>query len=240
MSAVLVVMLVLAQAPCQEQSAALLADALDRAAWFDLTAAAAGAERSRALGCRDADVAAIYLRGLVEAREAARVGGSVESLEPVRRAIDSLDALAGTDPRAAIARAVLRAAAAAAQSERGEMAVHLAEAESLELLQLAAGQRPAPGVAAHEAAGELWLLVHRYEDARRLLDRARQRLGETARATLGLARAAARQNDVQAACDQYRALVRRFGERAGEPPELAEARAYLSRSCAAPDPPQPQ
>ena len=43
----------------------------------------------------------------------------------------------------------------------------------------------APFGAAHEVAGELWLQVHRYEDARRFFARAVERQGKTPRLALG-------------------------------------------------------
>ena len=42
---------------------------------------------------------------------------------------------------------------------------------------------------AHEAAGELWLRVYRYEDAKRAYERARAVIGSTPRIESGLARA---------------------------------------------------
>jgi hypothetical protein len=228
----------LAQSPCDRQGAALVAEALARASLFDLAGAAARAEDARSRGCQDAEVPAIYFRGLVAAREAARFGGSPGSLQPVMRAVASLDALTRAEPRAAIAQAVLRAAAAASQSERQEMSLHIEHAASLEALQLAAGQRGAPGVAAHEAGGELWLQVHRYEDARQFFTRAITALGATPRITLGLARTAARLEDSRTACDRYRALLRAVGGRAAEAPEVVEARTYLAHpACAAPEVP---
>jgi len=236
---VLPVVLAVGQSTCGgRDGAALLAEALERASLFDLPGAAARAEDARARGCDEAAVAGIYFRGLVAAREAARFGGSPESLQPVVRAVAALDEPARTRPVAAIAQAVLRAAAAAAQSEREDMALHIEHAASLEALQLAAGHPGAPGVRAHEAGGELWLQVHRYEDARQFLVRASTELGATPRITLGLARTSARLGDSRAACDRYRALARAMRGWAAEAPEAAEARAYLSQpACGSPGPP---
>jgi hypothetical protein len=89
---------------------------------------------------------------------------------------------------AEIARLVLLAAAAAAQSERDEMAVYLTHAVEMESLQRAAGQPGAPGLSALEAAGDLWLQVYRYDEARAAYERAAREIGMTPRVKAGLAR----------------------------------------------------
>ena len=135
------------------------------------------------------DVAAIYVKGLEAAREAYSQGGSDESLAPVREAMAALDRIArGAPGPAEIARLVLAAAAAAAQSERDEMGAFLTHATEMEELQLAAGQPGAPDVTALEAAGDLWLQVHRYDEARRAYERAASILGTTERIKAGLER----------------------------------------------------
>jgi hypothetical protein len=135
------------------------------------------------------DVAAVYGNGMKAARDAYSQGGSEESLAPVREAMAALAAIGGGAPGPAeIARLVLAAAAAAAQSEREEMGAFLTHATEMEVLQLAAGQPGAPGISALEAAGDLWLQVHRYEDARRAYERAAAILGTTEHITAGLAR----------------------------------------------------
>ena len=137
-----------------------------------------------------ADVEALYLRGFAAAVAAYKQGGSDESLAPVRDAIAALDALADGRPGPAeIARLVLVAAAAAAQSEREEMGAYLTHATEMEMLQLAAGQQGAPGLSALEAAGDLWLQVHRYDDAVQAYERAAKQFGMTPRIAAGLAKA---------------------------------------------------
>jgi hypothetical protein len=183
-----------------------------------------------AKGCVEAEVPAHYLRGLLAAHDAHAQFGSRESLAPIREAIAFIDARGGTLPGLPqIARVVLQAAAAAAQSERPEMALYLDQALRLEALQLEAHQPPLPIVTAHEAAGDLWFLVRDYDNARRAYLRAGERIGTTPRITLGLARVAARVNDGETACRQFRAFTRWWGTRTAEPPELTEARAYLQR-----------
>jgi hypothetical protein len=140
--------------------------------------------------CPDGDVREIYTRGWDAARAAARVGGSPESLAPVHLAIARLERLAaGAHGPAEIAQYVLMAAANAAQDERDAMALFLAHAVDLERIQLDIGQPGAPEITAHEAAGELWFRVHRYEDALRAYERARTVVGSTPLIEAGLMRA---------------------------------------------------
>jgi hypothetical protein len=139
--------------------------------------------------CTAAEVEAVYVRGWDAAQDAARVGGSPESLAPVRDAIATLERMAGgAHGPAEIARYVLAAAADAAQEERDEMALFLEHAVALERVQLDAHQPGAPSITAHEAAGELWLRVRRYDDAKRAYEQARSAIGSTPRIEAGLRR----------------------------------------------------
>ena len=140
--------------------------------------------------CTAAEIEAVYLPGWDAAQASARVGGSPESLAPVRDAIAMLEQMAGgAHGPAEIARYVLAAAADAAQDERDEMGLFLEHAVTLERVQLDARQPGAPSITAHEAAGDLWLRVHRYEDAKRAYERAKAVIGSTPRIESGLARA---------------------------------------------------
>jgi hypothetical protein len=211
-----------------------LPEAQVRAAEFDLAGAADLLQPAVEGGDATAQVAAIYARGLIDAREAWRRGGSPESLAPVRQAISSLEATAKGRPGSAeIARLVLQAAAAGAQSEREEMRLYLETAVRMETLQRAAGMPGAPLVAAAETAGDLWLQVHRYDEARTAYAEAAERFGSSLRTLAGRARAARGANDVPTACTAFRALLDAWGARAGQPVEIAEARAYLAGSCQA-------
>jgi hypothetical protein len=216
--------------PCRAEAAQHVAAAIARGAAFDLVGAANAYFTAAAKGCTEADVPGHYLRGLVAAEKAHAAFGDREALAPVRDAIVLIDARGGTMPGLPqVARLVLQAAASAAQSERPALAVFLDEATRLEALQLDTRQPPLPVVTAHEAAGDLWLRVRDYEQARRAYLRAEERIGTTPRITLGLARIASRVSDGLGACRQYRAFVWWWGSRSGEPPEVAEARAYLLR-----------
>jgi hypothetical protein len=98
----------------------------------------------------------------------------------------------------------------------------------MESLQLEARQPALPVLSAHEVAGQFWLQLHLYEEARRAFEVAAQRIGQTPHVRLGLARAAAAgRRNMPAACEQYRALVAWWKDRPGMPPEIAEARAFL-------------
>jgi hypothetical protein len=160
--------------------------------------------KASAVGCPDARIAMLYLGGLTAAKDAYALGGAPESLRGVSDAIAALAAVSPRSVPAQIARYVLQAAAAAAQSEREEMGLWLAEALRIEALQLAAGQPGAPIVTAHEAAGDLWLRVHRFDEARQAYLEASRLLGPTPRMRLGVARAEARLREGPAACPDTR------------------------------------
>lgn len=215
----------------------LIAEALVRAAEFDLTGASELLRVTAERGDRGAEVGLIYVRGLIDAREAFRDGGTVAALAPVHGAIESLDAIAqGRRGSAEIARLVLQGAAAAAQSERDEMRLYLETAVQMELIQNTAGLSGAPLVSAAEIAGDLWLQVDRYEDARLAYTEAATRTGSSLRILAGLGRAASRLKDVLAACASYGSLLDTWGARPGLPAELAEARTYVDEVCAVASP----
>jgi hypothetical protein len=222
--------LALGQAPCPPGAVALMAEATSRAGEFDVAGGAERMERAAAGGCERAHVASLYLRGLLATRDAFRQGAPPETLASVRDAIAELERISGRQPgQPEISRLILQAAAAGAQSERDEMALYLEHAIQMEALQRAAGQPGAPVLGALEVAGDLWLQVFRYEDARRMYQRAMAGGDATMRALAGLARTAARLKIEAAACEEYRTLLDRWGTRDGEPPEIAEARTYVGQ-----------
>ena len=217
----------LAQSPCADH-AALMSVAADRAAVFDSKSATA--RLAEGIECPEIAVAYWYVHGLIAARDAYRYGGSAESLEPVKLAIKQLESRSPGSSAAEIARVVLQAASAAAQSEREEMGLLLEHALNLEKQARAAGQPGAPIVSAFEVTGDLWLQVHRFEDAHRAYVAASAQVGSTRRITLGLARTAFRLGELPAACEHYRILVSGWPKSGGEPPELGEARTFLRRA----------
>jgi len=217
----------LAQSPCADH-AALMSVVADRAAVFDLKSATTRLDEG--IECPEIAVAYWYVHGLIAARDAYRYGGSAESLEPVKLAIKQLESRSTGSSAAEIARVVLQAASAAAQSEREEMGLLLEHALNLEKQARAAGQPGAPIVSAFEVTGDLWLQVHRFEDAHRAYVAASAQVGSTRRITLGLARTAFRLGELPAACEHYRILVSGWPKSGGEPPELGEARTFLRRA----------
>jgi hypothetical protein len=217
----------LAQSPCADH-AALMSVAADRAAVFDLKSATT--RLAEGIECPEIAVAYWYVHGLIAARDAYRYGGSAESLGPVKLAIKELESRSPGSSAAEIARVVLQAASAAAQSEREEMGLLLEHALNLEKQARTTGQPGAPIVSASEVTGDLWLQVHRFEDAHRAYVAASAQVGSTRRITLGLARTAFRLGEVPAACEHYRLLVSGWPKSGGEPPELGEARTFLRRA----------
>lgn len=226
----LTLLIALAQTPCPPDAMRLMAEASSRAEELDLPGAADRMRIAASSGCAGAQVAALYLRGLVDAREAFKLGAPPESLAPVREAITSLQAISKNRPgQAEIARLLLQAATAGAQSERAEMALYLDAAIAMETLQRAAGQPGAPVIGSLEVAGDLWLQLFGYADARRYYLQAAQQGDRTLRVVAGLARTAARLGEGASACAEYRILLERWGTRAEKPPEIADARAYVSQ-----------
>jgi hypothetical protein len=236
MFALLMTLVLLPQANCRAQAEPYLASALERGEQFDLAGASDIFFTASGQLCIEAEIAGQYLRGLIAARDAYRQGGSPESLVPVNLAIAAIDARAPLAPaQAAAARAVLLAAAAAAQSERDVMALLLEHAVRIEAVQVEAGQSPLPIATAHDVAGDLWLQVHRYEEANAAYQLARTRIGATPRVMLGLARTAVRLKDPLSACDHFRRLLAWWDTRTDTPTEIAEARAFVAQPvCLAP------
>lgn len=218
--------------PCDMAALGVVQKAAARAEAFDLPAAL---ELVRTAGdCEEAAGAAEYLEGLLGADEAVKAGGTVDSLREVRSATNALSRRAeGGARRWEVASLALRAVAAASQQERAEMALYLAEATRVEGLLLAAGVPGAPFVTAHELAGDLWLQIHDFQEARTAYTRAAAVVGRTPRVMLGLARSAERLKDTARACDEYGSLVNWWRrEPRGEPPnEVAEAEAGIRSAC---------
>jgi hypothetical protein len=185
--------------------AALIAKASARADALDLRGAL---EVVRTAGdCDEAAGGAEYLEGLLGAAEAVEKGGTVDSLREVRSATHALSRRSEHGGRRWEAASVaLRAVAAASQQERGEMAIYLAEATRVEGLLLAGGLSGAPFITVHELAGDLWLQIHLFAEARAAYERAAAAIGYTPRILVGLARAAEELKDTPGACGAYRSL----------------------------------
>ena len=205
--------------------AALVAKAAARANEFDLRGALEIVRTAR--DCDEAAGAVEYLEGLLGAAEAVEKGGTVDSLREVRSAANALSRRAEHGGRRwEAASLAMRALAPASQQERGEMSVYLAEATRIEGMLLTAGLPGAPFITVHELAGDLWLQVHQFAEARAAYEAAASAIGQTPRILLGLAQASARLQDTAAACAAYRSLFEWWdaAPRSTTPPELAAAR----------------
>jgi hypothetical protein len=211
---------------CTADTVSALADAGRRARAFDL-AGAVNRLQDTPEACETSRLALLYLRGLRAAREAYRNGGDEVSLAPVTESLAAIDPYVAGNPRAEVLQLTLMAAAAAAQSERGDMLLLLEQATALEKRLVGGGSAGAPGVTAHEAAGDLWLQVHRFDAARAAYQEAAAVSGSSPRISLGLARVAVRLHDDTAACAAYRLLTMQWS-RSEAPPELVEARTFLA------------
>lgn len=161
----------------------------------------------------DREVQRLAMEGWVAARELAPRGGALELLGPVNLRLRALDGLPGVAAR--YAGVAIRAAVSAAQDERDEMEVFLAHARDLSDTMALAGAPAQWPLPIDELAGELWLEVDRYTEAREAYLRA-TRVKPTANAWVGLARASDRLGDVVAACAAYT----QAGATAGLPPAV--------------------
>ena len=222
-------------AACAPGASGVAARAEARARVLDVAGAIALYEQAAEAGCGGARVSAVYLRGLQAARDAYREGGSEPSLVPARaaEAVLAREAARG-DRRAEVARYVLMAAAAAAQSERGDVAIFLDQALQLERKLAGAARASALPIPAHEAAGDLWLQVHRFEMAREAYERAAVTFGLTPRVALGLARTAFRLEQPAAACASFRQLLTLLGDEAAARAEGSEASRFLASERCSP------
>ncbi|MDP3719292.1 MAG: hypothetical protein Q8T13_16135 [Acidobacteriota bacterium] len=148
----------------------------------------------------DREVQRLAIDGWVAARELAPKGGALELLGPVNLRLRALDGMPGVAAR--YADVAIRAAVSAAQDERDEMEVFLAHARDLSDTMALAGAPAQWPLPIDELAGELWLEVDRYTEARDAYLRA-TRVKPTANAWVGLARASDRLGDLVAACAAY-------------------------------------
>jgi hypothetical protein len=199
--------------PCADDAVrGVLADArrdVDRA---DDGAAAQRLQRAAVEhgACHEVGLGALAVDGWVEARRLALIGGAPDALARMHDTLARIAAVRAVRPAttllaqmAAYADAVLRAAVAAAQDERDEMQVYLAHARTLaDSLALAGITRPWP-LPVDAVAGELWLEVDRFADARDAFARVAD-AGLAARVALGAGRALEQLKDGTAACVAYR------------------------------------
>ena len=106
----------------------------------------------------------------------------------------------------------------------------LAQALQVERGRGARGLGGAPLVSAHEIAGDLWLQVHRYDEAAAAYRIGRAFAGDSPRVAVGLARSLARQSQIGEACQEYRRLADQAPDLRPEmQEELSEADQFLRR-----------
>jgi hypothetical protein len=142
----------------------------------------------------------IAMDGWRAARAIAPKGGAVELLGPVNIQLRELDQLTGMPAR--YAESAIRAAVAAAQEERDELALQLEHARSLSDLMALAGPPAEWPLPIDELEGELWFEVDRFTESRDAYDRA-TKLKPTANGWIGLARASDKLGDTVTACRAY-------------------------------------
>ena len=104
--------------------------------------------------------------------------------------LSALASVAGAWSRSELRRVAVLAAIAAAQEERDELTLLIVHADQLEARLRDIGQPDDVVLPFDELAGDLWLQLHRFEDAKGRYERSVRRWPERTRAWLGLARAA--------------------------------------------------
>jgi len=118
--------------------------------------------------CVPLAIARLSLEAWTLARAAAIKGGSPESLARPRELLGDLRVRAGASPyrvHAEYAAAIVAAAMAAAQDERGELGLHLVHARALSERLQGSAVPPTWPLQIDEAEGELWLEVDDYAEA---------------------------------------------------------------------------
>ena len=191
-----------------------------------------GSTRRRKGSVRPRSGQATYLRGWIAARDAYRAGGSPESLKTCRCRSCGVERGRRDGGRVCPSGRRCRRAERARQPCRCSSS----RQSSSSRFGLSAGLPGAPVITAHEAAGDLWLQVHRYEDARRAYQRAAERLGPTRRdhARPGARRRRDSRTSRRRAGNTVRSSAA-WKVSGPEPQEIIEARRFLGgrRACIA-------
>jgi len=206
------------------------------AVWIRLAALDWSGPRTRDLPAPTAeslrpDTVELFERGWLAAR-AAWPGGDAELLTIAHAAADALAARGGLE--AERYQGLVLAAIGAAQEERDVMTLALTQAADLEMrLRMASIELP-PFFAFDRVAGDLWLQVHRFEQARLHYRAATARDARDARAWLGLARAATRLGDREEAIRAAGTFLTMWTGADTDRPELEAARAILAAALPAP------
>lgn len=195
------------QVECSDAERLALLRAQEQIARGDDTAARAALDVD-GQWCTARRLAALALRGWIEARALASGGGAIDLQGPVRRTLGELDALAADSPYLLdieYAVTCIRAAIAAAQDERPEMELLLAHARDLAERLAARDRRALWPRPFNIAAGELWFEVDRFADALAAYERA-VRADASPLALVGLTRSLLRLDRVTEACAAARKI----------------------------------
>lgn len=204
-------------------------DALERRDWK------AALELPDGGAMRNVEATRWYARGLGAAR-AAWPGGQGPMVAVAREAAQKLDAIAAKGGRASrtgvveLQRLGVLAAIAGAQEEQDELTLLLTQAKAIENGLLPPGQPAVPVIPIHELAGDLFMIVHRYPDARLAYEAALKRYPKRARSMYGVALATAKLGDAAAARAAYEAFLEQWKSADPDRPEVVEAKAYLAGS----------
>ena len=182
-----------------------------------------GSLRESSESCDRVRLSRVALLGWIEARKLAPAGGPVSLLGPVNERLKELRAI--TTPSLSLeveyADATIRAAIAAAQDERPEMALLLEQARDLTERLSERGRRPVWPRPFNLLAGELWFEVDRYADAAIAYERATRADGSAA-AFAGLGRSLEALGRHDEACRAFKQV------RDAAPPLRSEVTAVLA------------
>ncbi len=170
-----------------------------------------------------------YVKGWAAARRSfGGVGPEAEIAREARRRLEALADRAGRRGPAEIRRLAVQAAIAASQEEREEMALVLLHAAEFEAASGVGGAATVLPIA--ELAGDLWLEVERFADARREYAAALEADPESVGSLLGLARASAQEGALDEARGAYTRLLRVWDDADPDLSALVEARQFLAES----------
>ena len=151
--------------------------------------------------CAAISLARVSLLGYHEARTLAAFGGAADRRGPTRRALEELSKVRGgsLDLEIEYADTAIRAAIAAAQDERAELELLLSHARDLTERLVSRSRRAIWPRPYNVLAGDLWLEVDRFDDARAAFERA-VKADASPLAIVGLSRALVRLGRRDEAC----------------------------------------
>jgi hypothetical protein len=165
-----------------------------------------------------------YIHGVLAARQA-WPGARAAPLGVARAAATQLEALASAEgrwSRTEVRRVSVLASIAAAQEERDELTLLLAHANTLDAQLRDVRLEDDHLLPLDELAGDLWLQLHRFEDALRYYRSATRRHPERTRAWIGRARAAREAGAEAEAREAATRVLTAWGARGGLEPVRAE------------------